>query len=174
MGTQQCRWAGRFSPAGTGHELLTREPGGIMTAARVPEVRTGQTDVKLSRAEFGERFRERFYDPAFEEGHAGLNALEETAWEAYDEYRKSPRTRPAGAGFEDPDFELPVEWLAARQRVLEAEQRQRRRAGRGCWWCAHHHGPTRRVPARCPRRFAWLDWRVTNWRRVAPTSTSWT
>jgi multimeric flavodoxin WrbA len=96
-----------------------------MTAARVPGVRTGQTDVKLSRAEFGERFRERFYDPAFDEEQPRLAALEETAWEAYDDYRKSPRTRRAGAAFEDPDFQLPVEWLAARQRVLEAEQRQR-------------------------------------------------
>src|SRR5207249_4311313 len=36
-----------------------------------------------------------------------------------------PRTRKAGPGFADPEFELPIEWLDARAAVLLAERRQR-------------------------------------------------
>ena len=90
-----------------------------------PRVRLGQTDVKLDRAAFGERFRNRFYDPAFDRSDAEIAALEEIAWHTYDDYHKSPRTRKAGAGFADPEYELPIEWLEARARILEAEQRQR-------------------------------------------------
>lgn len=88
-----------------------------------PDVRTGQTDVKLDRAAFAARFRERFYDPAFAAHDDAIEALIETAWRTYDEYHKSPRTRRAGEGFADPDFELPVEWLDARQHILEAQSR---------------------------------------------------
>src|SRR5687768_1467924 len=62
-------------------------------------VRKGQGSVKLTRAEFGRRFRERYYDPAFEGAEAALAELEAAAWTNYHEYHKSPRTRPAGPGF---------------------------------------------------------------------------
>ncbi|HSJ16135.1 MAG TPA: flavodoxin family protein [Longimicrobiales bacterium] len=91
----------------------------------IPQVRKGQTDVKLDRAQFRARFRERFYDAAYDDSEHAIAALEEIAWRTYDEYHKSPRTRRAGPGFADPDHELPIEWLAARDRILEAEQRQR-------------------------------------------------
>ena len=83
-----------------------------------PEVRKGQGDTHLSRDEFARRLRERFYDPAFEPLNADLERIIDVAWQGYDEYRKSPRKRAAGAGFAEPDFELPVEWLAARLRGL--------------------------------------------------------
>jgi multimeric flavodoxin WrbA len=81
--------------------------------------------VALSKAEFLRRFRERFYDPAFGAVKAELDRVADVAWDAYDEYRKSPRTRKAGRGFADPAFELPVEWLETRDRILEAERRQK-------------------------------------------------
>jgi hypothetical protein len=77
----------------------------------IPKPRTGQGDVKLSREEFSRRLSERFYDPAFEEVQTEVDRVIEVAWKAYDEYDKSPRTRKAGKGFKDPNFELPVEWL---------------------------------------------------------------
>lgn len=49
----------------------------------------------------------------------------EVAWKAYDEYHKSPRKRKAGAGFQDPDFELTVEWLETRKQIRLAEKRHR-------------------------------------------------
>jgi multimeric flavodoxin WrbA len=90
-----------------------------------PEVRKGQGDVSLSRDEFTRRLGERFYDPVFDAVRPELDRVIEVAWKAYDGYRKSPRKRKAGAGFADPDFELPVEWLETRERILEAELRQR-------------------------------------------------
>jgi multimeric flavodoxin WrbA len=88
-------------------------------------IRSEQPDVTLSRAEFERRFRARFQDPAFGRDEASLQSVMETAYEAYREYRKSPRTRKAGKGFEDPDFELPVEWLETRAAIREAEARRR-------------------------------------------------
>ncbi|MDQ2766222.1 MAG: NADPH-dependent FMN reductase, partial [Gemmatimonadota bacterium] len=77
----------------------------------LPVVRKGQGSVKLTRDEFERRFRERFYDPTFESVAAELDSIVEVAWQNYDGYRKSPRTRKAGPEFENPDFDLPVEWL---------------------------------------------------------------
>ena len=96
---------------------------------RASDVRKGQGDVRLSREEFGRRLRERFFDPAFEPATAEIERLVDIAWRAYDEYHKSPRKRPAGAGFADPAFELPVEWLAAREALIEAQARHDDPAG---------------------------------------------
>ena len=95
-----------------------------------PIVRTGQGSTKLTRTEFGRRFRERFYDRAFESLPDSIARLEDAAWSAYDEYRKTPRTRRAGPEFADPEFELPVEWLETRARILEAELEHRGSQGR--------------------------------------------
>src|SRR5436190_9826027 len=91
--------------------------GASMTA---PKIRKGQGDVALSREEFARRLRERFYDPAFDRLPGELDRLVDTAWTTYHDYHKSPRTRQAGPGFANPDFELPIEWLEARSRILEA------------------------------------------------------
>jgi multimeric flavodoxin WrbA len=90
----------------------------------VPEVRKGQGDVALSREEFARRVGERFYDPAFDAVRAEIERAIEVAWDGYHEYRKSPRTRKAGPGFADPEFELPIEWLETRDRILDAQRRQ--------------------------------------------------
>jgi multimeric flavodoxin WrbA len=79
----------------------------------------------LSRAEFARRFRARFFDPEFEGSEAEIARLEEVAWRAYHEYRKSPRTKPAGPGFHDPKWALAVEWLETRAAVRAAERRQK-------------------------------------------------
>lgn len=94
--------------------------------ARV-RIRSGMPSVHVGKAEFARRFRDRFYDPGFEGVGAEIEKVVEAAWEAYDEYRKSPRTRRAGKGFADPDYELPVEWLETRRRIREAERRQKSR-----------------------------------------------
>jgi multimeric flavodoxin WrbA len=94
-------------------------------AKRVPAVRKGQGDVKLSREEFRRRLGERFYDPAFEAVRGELERVLDVAWQSYDAYRKSPRTRPAGPGFADPQLPLPIEWLETRERILAAQERQR-------------------------------------------------
>ena len=86
------------------------------------DIRKGQGDVKLTREEFERRLRERFADPSFESVEPQVRDVIDVAWQAYDEYRKSPRTRKAGAGFADPEFELPIEWLDTRGRIQQAER----------------------------------------------------
>jgi multimeric flavodoxin WrbA len=89
-----------------------------------PKVRKGTPSVQLSREEFSKRARERFYDPSFTAVAPEIEKVIDTAWKNYKEYRKSPRTRRAGRGFSDPDFELPIEWLDARNAIAEAEKRR--------------------------------------------------
>ena len=88
-------------------------------------VRKGQAPAPLERRAFGERFRQRFSDPAFEAERDAIGRLEAIAWLAYDGGRKAPRTVKAGAGFADPDDELSVDWLDAKRRIDEAQARQR-------------------------------------------------
>jgi multimeric flavodoxin WrbA len=88
----------------------------------MPDVRKGQTDVKLSREDFERRIKERFYDPAFDTVSQQIDEIVDVAWRTYDEYHKSPRKRKAGPGFADPEHELPMEWLEARERIIEAQK----------------------------------------------------
>jgi multimeric flavodoxin WrbA len=89
------------------------------------KVRKGMPSVQLTWEEFGKRMRARFYDPAFDALKPQIDEIVATAWKAYDQYHKSPRTRRAGAAFADPDFELPVEWLETRANIQAAERRQK-------------------------------------------------
>jgi multimeric flavodoxin WrbA len=82
--------------------------------------RKGQGDVALTREEFERRLRARFFDPAFQTVERQFADIVDVAWKVYEDYRKSPRTRPAGPGFADPEQELPVEWLETRERLEQA------------------------------------------------------
>ena len=88
------------------------------------EIRTGQAPAPLSREEFGRRFRAPFKDPEFKVELGSVSRLEQIAWQAYIDGRKSPITRKAGADFADPEFELSVEWLETRQRIHDAQIHQ--------------------------------------------------
>ena len=57
------------------------------------KVRKGMPSVQLDKQEFKKRFLARFYDPEFEALKRELDKIAETAWVAYDDYHKSPRTR---------------------------------------------------------------------------------
>jgi multimeric flavodoxin WrbA len=84
------------------------------------EVRKGSPSVALTRDEFRERFRARFADPTFEQVADQLTAVEDVAWQNYKASRKSPRTRAAGPGHADPDYQLSLDWLAAHQAIRRA------------------------------------------------------
>lgn len=90
-----------------------------------PTVRRLSEFVPLTKAQFRERFMARFYDPAFDAVAGELERVFETAWDGYEQYRKSPRTEPAGAGYADPTQRLPVEWVAAKRAVDAAQAAQR-------------------------------------------------
>src|SRR5437773_10927067 len=90
----------------------------------LPPVRKQSKFVPLTKDQFRERFFARFYDPAFESVAAELERVFEQAWDGYIKSRKSPRKTAAGAGFADPNQELPVEWLETRARIADAQARQ--------------------------------------------------
>jgi multimeric flavodoxin WrbA len=90
-----------------------------------PPVRRQKEYVPLNREQFRQRFFARFYDPAFDAVRAELEAVCEKAWDGYITYRKSPRVKPAGPDFAEPEYELPLEWLETRARILDAEEQQR-------------------------------------------------
>lgn len=85
--------------------------------------RKGMPSPRLSKAEFKNRYRGQFYDPAFASAAQAVDTLCEIAWQAYKAERKSPITRMAGKGFHDPDYELSVEWIAASEALKAAQQR---------------------------------------------------
>jgi multimeric flavodoxin WrbA len=88
-------------------------------------IRKGQAPATLDRNEFHLRFRQAFFDPAYDQLAQELDAIEQVAWSAYEQGRKSPRTVKAGQGFADPDYDLSIEWKQARDRLLAAEARQK-------------------------------------------------
>ena len=99
----------------------------MATHSRRVKPRVGQGSVQLSREEFVRRLRQRFGDPAFGEREQEFERLAEVAWDGYDEYRKSPIRRRAGAAFKDPNYQLPVDWLDTRKAIQAAARRQRNR-----------------------------------------------
>jgi multimeric flavodoxin WrbA len=89
------------------------------------EARKGQAPAKLGRDEFHLVFSRSFMDPSFKEIAPALAAVEQTAWENYAASHKAPLTAPAGPEFKHPEYELSVEWKAARDRLLAAEAHQK-------------------------------------------------
>ena len=86
-----------------------------------PRVVKGMPDVTLSREAFAERFRARFYDPAFDAAKDEIDKLMDIAWKSYSDGNKSPRTQKAGKGFADPDYDLSVEWIEASRTIARAQ-----------------------------------------------------
>ena len=87
-------------------------------------IRKGMPDVQLNKDQFAERFRDRFFDPGFDPVKNEIAKIIDLAWVAYDEYHKNPRKQKAGPEFADPSAALPVEWLATRKAIMEAEARR--------------------------------------------------
>jgi len=88
-----------------------------------PKIRKGMPPVEIDRAEFERRFKSAFVDPAFDPLERELQAITAAAWDAYSDGRKAPHTRKAGPGFSDPEYDLSVDWLAARDAIAAAQRR---------------------------------------------------
>jgi multimeric flavodoxin WrbA len=95
------------------------------TKARATKARKGMPSVALTKAQFVALARQRFVDPAFDPLHEEIGRVIDAAWDGYHRYRKSPRTRRAGAGYADPAFDLSIDWLKSKAAVTRAERRQR-------------------------------------------------
>jgi multimeric flavodoxin WrbA len=96
-----------------------------MGAKKMTKVRKGQAPPQLTRIEFNKRFRHAYVDPNFDSEREAIARLEEIAWKNYVEGRKAPLTRKAGPEFADPDYDMSLEWLEARDAVRKAAERQK-------------------------------------------------
>ena len=95
------------------------------------EPRKGSPSPRLAEPEFRRRFLGQFQDPAYDPLQAELGRIADAAWDAYSHSRKSPHTRKAGPGFADPDYDLSVDWIAAREAIREARAPARRPGAAG-------------------------------------------
>jgi multimeric flavodoxin WrbA len=109
--------------------LLMRQPSGPIQTIHDLDPRKGSPTPRLDEAEFKRRFLNQYKDAAFEPLSEELNKVADAAWDAYYNSRKSPRTRKAGEGFADPDYDLSLDWIAAQEAIREAERRHQDEAG---------------------------------------------
>jgi multimeric flavodoxin WrbA len=93
------------------------------------DIRKGMPDPTLSRADFEARFKSRFRDPEFDSLQGEIQRVLDVAWDAYREKRKAPVTRKAGPEFADPDYDLSVDWIAARDSIRAAQRCHQDKSG---------------------------------------------
>lgn len=86
-----------------------------------PKARKSHEPWKISREDFKKRFNHNFFDPWYNHHREKIQELEDIAWKAYLEGRKAPVTEKAGVKYKDPDYDLSVEWIKAREAVTEAQ-----------------------------------------------------
>ena len=89
---------------------------------KAPEPRKGMPSPQLDEGEFRARFMSQFVDPAFGPLKQELDRVAVVAWDGYTNGRKSPVTRKAGKGYADPDYELSVDWIAAKKAIDAARK----------------------------------------------------
>jgi hypothetical protein len=95
----------------------------LIDMTRKPESaqpRKGMPSPRLGEDEFKRRFLDQFQDTAFSSLQAELNKMADAAWDGYSHSRKSPRTRRAGEGYADPDYQLAHAWINAADAVHAA------------------------------------------------------
>jgi multimeric flavodoxin WrbA len=80
-------------------------------------------DPQLDEAEFRRRYLSAFADPAFDSLRVEIDRIAGAAWDGYSNHRKAPRTRKAGPGYADPDYDLAVDWIAAKAEIEAAQAR---------------------------------------------------
>lgn len=85
--------------------------------------RKGMPSPRLDEMEFRARYLKQFEDPAFEPLKAQLDEITSAAWDAYKNSRKSPYTQKAGSAFKDADYDLSLDWIAAKAVIDEAQAR---------------------------------------------------
>ncbi len=90
-----------------------------MTTA--PEPRKGMPSPQIDEGEFRARYLEQFADPAFDAVRGEIERIAAIAWDGYSNHRKAPVTRKAGEGFADPDYDLSVDWIAANEKIDQAQ-----------------------------------------------------
>lgn len=67
-----------------GSVIIRSAPTSQKVATDIPEPRKGQADVHLTREEFNRRFRQHFYDRAFDGLRNEVERLAAVAWDGYE------------------------------------------------------------------------------------------
>ena len=88
---------------------------------KTDQPRRGMPSPRLDENEFKRRFRDQFQDQAYDSLAAEIALVVDAAWDAYSHSRKAPRTRKAGTGFSDPDYDLAIDWISAREAIKAAQ-----------------------------------------------------
>ena len=91
--------------------------------------KSGQDDT-LSKDIFLDRFNNNFSDPTFKDMQAEIKKLGEIAWDNYKNSRKAPVTQKAGSEYADPEYELSVDWLAAKAAIQAASENHKDPTGK--------------------------------------------
>jgi multimeric flavodoxin WrbA len=78
---------------------------------------------ELEEDEFCKRFLSQFIDPAFGPLKSELSKIADAAWDGYSNSRKAPRTQKAGKGYADPNYDLSLDWIDAKNAIDEARAR---------------------------------------------------
>jgi multimeric flavodoxin WrbA len=94
-----------------------------------PEPRKGSPSPELDETTFKQRFLGQYPDPAFDDLRDELDRVADAAWRAYSASRKSPVTAKAGPEFEEPAYDLAIDWIHARAAVKAAQARHGDRGG---------------------------------------------
>src|SRR4051794_12168474 len=89
--------------------------------AVAPDPRKGMPSPQLDETEFRKRFLSTFQDHAFDPLKSELDKVAGAAWDGYSNSRKSPRTRKAGPGYADPDYDLALDWIGAKAAIDQAK-----------------------------------------------------
>jgi multimeric flavodoxin WrbA len=105
-------WAGAISPRSTIHRGHTRWRASTFAS----KCRESSSARKNSGNDIASAFPTRC---------SHRSALLEAAWQPYSQYRKAPHTRRAGPGFADPDYQLSADWIAASEKIKDAERQQK-------------------------------------------------
>lgn len=85
-------------------------------------IRKGQPDTQLTKEQFFTEFKKSFFDHSFRTMDVEIERLADIAYLNYLDHNKAPYTTKAGDEFADPNYNLSVEWLETRNRLLEAEK----------------------------------------------------
>ena len=88
-------------------------------------IEKGQPETRLSYEDFRKEFLQSFFDPRFKELSGAIDKICDQAWKNYSDGRKAPVTERAGRGFQDPQYQLSVEWKESQKQVQIAQNEWR-------------------------------------------------
>lgn len=85
-------------------------------------VRKSDEEWNIGEENFRERFEKMFTDPAFHAHREKIDELLDVAWDSYVTSRKSPLTQKAGPEYQDPNYDLSIDWIKTKAEIEKAQR----------------------------------------------------